>query len=77
MTLRERLEYEEVDIEALRAWLEAHIPNPGWCKNALVETRAYFEFCTPGADADMMLDIVASYVECDCEVILNLIGDEE
>lgn len=77
MKLYEVLEEQEVDIEALLAWLTRHVPRPAACKNALVETRAYFEFVTPGVDADKLLDIVASYVECDCEVILNLIGDED
>lgn len=77
LSLQEVLEQQGVDIEALLAWLTKHVPKPGWCKNALVETRAYFEFCTPSVDADEMLARIAEYVDCDCEAIMNLIGDDE
>lgn len=77
MKLYEVLEEQEVDIEALLAWLTRYVPTPRRCTKALVSTRAYFEVVTPSVDADKLLDIVASYVECDCEVITSLIGDDE
>lgn len=77
MTLREMLVEQGVDIEALLAWLTRYVPSPRRCTKTLMSTRTYFKVATPGADADKLLGIVASYFECDCEVIMSLIGDEE
>lgn len=77
LSLQEALEAQGVEVEALLAWLTRCVPNTSSCMNALVQTRAYFEFCTPSVDADKMIDIIADYAECDCDVIMLLIGDDE